>query len=143
MATTPKGPTTQSLGPGSLKIGKTGQELDLSCQVTECRVDWDVDEGDIVPVLCGGQLAEDDVYTAKISGTLYQDLSAKGVIDFTWRNKGTVVPCVFTPTSGAAKVAGDIKVRPVGIGGEGRKRNTSDFEWVFVGEPTFTPQAAS
>lgn len=136
-------PKAQTLGPGSLTIGKTGEQLDLSCQLSECRVTVDVDEGDIIPVLCGGELVEDDVYTTKITGTVIQDLSAKGVIDYTWRNKGKVVPCTFTPTTGAARVAGDVKIRPIDIGGEVRKRNTSDFEWVFVGDAQFTPMAAS
>lgn len=136
-------PKAQTLGPGSLTIGKTGEQLDLSCQLSECRVTVDVDEGDIIPVLCGGKLVEDDVYTTKITGTVIQDLSAKGVIDYTWRNKGKVVPCTFTPTTGAARVTGDVKIRPIDIGGEVRKRNTSDFEWVFVGDAQFTPMAAS
>lgn len=142
MTTPLRGPKAQKLGPGRLQIGETGALLDLSCQVTEVKITWDNDTDDDIPVLCGGIMPGDDTFTAKLEATIVQDLSADGVIDYTWKNKGNVVPMTFTPTEGAAKVEGDVKIIPVDIGGEVKKKNTSDIEWGFVGEPTFTPLAA-
>lgn len=139
MTTPVRAPRAQKLGPGTLQIGETGTELDLSCQVTEVTVTWDNDTDDDVPTLCGGVLAGDDTFTATLEATIVQDMIAGGVIDFTWRNKGKVVPLTFTPTEGEAKVVGDIKIIPVDLGGEVKKKNTSDVQWPFVGEPSFTP----
>lgn len=136
-----RGPRAQKLGPGTLQLGDVGEELDLSCQVTEVTVTWDNDTDDDVPVLCGGMMAGDDTFTATLEATIVQDMIAGGVIDYTWRNKGAVVPVTFTPTDGDARVTGDVKIIPVDLGGKVRKKNTSDVSWPFVGEPSFTPMA--
>lgn len=129
----------QKLGPGSLKLGETGTDLDLSCQMTEVRITWDTDEGDSVSVLCGDTIPGDDTYTATLEGTVMQDFSAGGVIDYSWSNKGAVVPVEFVPTTGNAEVRGRVKITPIDMGGEVNKKNDSDLSWVFVGEPEFTP----
>lgn len=130
---------SQKLGPGELLIGETGTELDLSAQMTAVTIVWENDEGDAVNVLSGESLPGDDNFSASLEGTVMQDMSAAGVIDWTWSNKGRVVPIVFRPTGDTAKVAGRVKVLPVDLGGEVNIKNTSDLTWTFVGEPTFTP----
>lgn len=134
---------SQVLGPGSLQIGETGTELDMSAQLTAVSIAWENDEGDALNVLSGETIPGDDNFTASLTATVVQDLTEDGVIDWTWSNKGKVVPVVFTPlTAGAAKVEGQVKVLPIDLGGDVKAKNTSDIEWSFVGEPTFTPLAA-
>lgn len=135
-----RGPRAQKLGPGELKIG--GDELDISCQMTSVKVTWDIDEDDPVPVLCGGSMPGDTTYTAKLEGEAYQDLTANGIVDYTWRNRGEIKTVEFTPSTGKAKITGSIVIQPLEIGGDVGKKNTSDIEFSFAGDPVFTPNEA-
>jgi hypothetical protein len=83
-------------------------------------------------------------YAYTLSGTLLQDLSTGGVVDYTWDNAGVEVPFEFTPDdTGADTVAGVCRLIPLTIGGEVTARPTSDFEWAIIGTPTFTPSVAA
>lgn len=132
---------SQKLGPGLLTIGELGSTLDLSAQLTAVSVTWENSEDEPLHVLSGEALPGDDNFTATLAGTVVQDLTEDGVIDWTWKNKGTVVPVTFTPSSGAAQVVGNVKVNPIDLGGDVNVRNTSDISWPFIGEPVYTPNA--
>ena len=131
--------TATKLGPGTLTIGDTGTLLDLSCQLSAAKVEWDKDKEDDTPVLCGESIAGGVDYTAKLTGTVLLDLSDGGMVDYTWEQKGTQQPFVFVPSEAAAKqVSGILTVDPLDVGGDEVKKNMSvDFEWDCVGEPTF------
>lgn len=130
---------SQSLGPGTLTVGETGTDIDLSAQVTQVTVTWENNEEEAVPVLSGEMIPGDDSFTATLEATLFQDMTEDGIIDWSWSNRGKIVPVEFQPTTGTAKVTGTIKVMPVALGGEMRRKNTSDVSWPFVDEPSFTP----
>lgn len=125
------------LGPGTLTIGATATTLDLSCQLSAAKVEWDKDKEDDTPVLCGESLAGGVTYTAKLTGTVLLDLSADGMVDYTWTNKGTEQPFVFVPNNTEARqVSGTLVVDPLDVGGDEAKKNMSvDFEWDIVGDP--------
>lgn len=134
------------VGPGTFTVGKVGTTLDMSCQLTEFRIEFEADAEDDVPTLCGGMLAGDRTYAATCAGTTVQDLERDGVIDFTWRNKGAQVPFSFIPDNASVdkKITGELIIDPLTIGGEVGKRGTSEFEWKCVGMPTLTlPDGAS
>lgn len=133
----------QKLGPGLLTIGEVGSTLDMSAQLTAVSVTWENEEEEPLNVLSGEVIAGDDTYIATLEGTVVQDLTEDGVIDWTWKNKGQVVPITFSPTSGEAQVTGRVKVGPINLGGDVNVKNTSDVSWVFVGEPLFEPQPGS
>lgn len=128
---------SQKLGPGELYLGETGSGIDISCQMTEARIQWDNDEDDAVPVLCGDTIPGDDTFTATLAGVLYQDMTVGGIIEWSWDNKGEIVPFRFVPATGA-EITGKVKVLPVDLGGEVKKKNTSDIEWPCLDEPVFT-----
>ena len=133
-----------ALGPGSLIFGATGQTLDISCQVTACKVTFDSDKEDDLPTLCGGTITGEKIYTAKLEASAAQDLETNGLIDWTWKNAGKQVPFTVIPTEGeAAAVKGTVTVDPVEYGGDVKKRNISDAEWDIVGLPTFTPDTTT
>jgi hypothetical protein len=127
------------LGPGVLTIGDVATGLDLSCQISAAKVEWDKDKEDDVQVLCGEAIAGGTTYTAKLTGTVLLDLSDQGMVDFTWTNKGAQYPFVFEPSTAEGKaVVGDLIVDPLDVGGDEVKKNMSvDFEWDIVGEPTW------
>lgn len=131
-------PSTYTLGPGTIQIGEVGDLVDFTAQLTGGTVAWDKEKEDDVPVLSGGTKAGDTTYTATISGNVFQDLAAvDGLVEWTWANKGTQVPIVFTPSTAAGKsVSGEVIVDPIDVGGDEMKTSPrSDFEWDFVGEP--------
>jgi hypothetical protein len=124
------------VGPGTLTIGETGAPVDFTAQVTKCVVKWSVEEDDSLPTLSGEELEGEDVFTASLQATLIQDLTEAGLIEYTWENKGAQVPFTFVPSSAAARaISGVVKVRPLDVGGEAKKRPTSDMDWPCVGEP--------
>lgn len=129
-----------TLGPGSLVLGAVGTELDLSCQLTNLKVAWEVDAEDPEPTLCGDVVGGARTYTATLSGTVFQDVETDGVIDYTWKHKGAEVPFKFVPDStGTAAITGTTVIDPIELGGDVRTRNKSDFEWSCIGEPVFNP----
>ena len=129
-------PKSYKLGPGSLIIGDTGTPMEISCQITACSIEFDVNADDDVPTLCGGTLAGDETETAKLTGTIIQDLSDDGVVEYSWDNSGTVLPFVFIPNTDVAKqITGDLKMRRLNVGGDVKTSPTSDFEWPIVGLP--------
>lgn len=134
--------STSTLGPGTLKLGPTATPTDVSCQVISAQVEVSMDKDDDEYVLCGEVVAGDATFTATLSGTVFQDLaSATGLVAYSWSNMGQTVAFEYVPnTADTAKVAGDVIVQPITVGGdEPKKRMRSDFEWQCVGVPTFTP----
>lgn len=133
------GPQTVKLGPGTLMIGATGTEIDLSCQMTGAVVSWAVDTGDDTTVLCGDTVPGDRTYTSTIAGTMYQDLAdAEGIVAFSWTNKGSEQPFTYMPNNAAeATVTGNLVVDPLDVGSteDYGTKMTSNFEWSIVGEP--------
>lgn len=141
---TPPNRQKLTLGPGTLTFDAPaggGVLLDISCQVSDVLISAEGDSEDPTPVLCGGSVAGARTYSWKLAVTAFQDILADGIIDWTWKNAGVETGFTFVPdtTSTAAKVVGRCVVDPVSLGGKVSQRNTSDFEWVLAGAPTFTP----
>src|SRR5262245_45805087 len=104
--------TTVKLGPGTVQIGAVASAVDFECQITAGHVDWSVDEGDDVTVLCGETVPGARTYSAVFAGTLLQDLGvADGIVAFSWAHKGETVPFVFVPSTAAGvQVTGNLIV---------------------------------
>lgn len=129
---------SNKLGPGTFTIG-TGTPTDYAAQVASFTVKWNLDQDDAVPVLSGDELEGDETWTATLSGNVIADLTDGGMVEWTWTNKGTVVPFTFVPsTTAGMAVSGQCKVRPLDIGGDAKKTMRSDFEWSCVGEPSLS-----
>lgn len=124
------------VGPGELTFG-TGIGLrDFTAQVTSAAIDWSENVEDDVPTLDGGQLEGDASYTATLSGTMVQDVSETGVVDWSWTNKGARLPFSYTPnTDEDAAFTGVCRIKPLKAGGDVRTRPTADFEFACIGEP--------
>lgn len=123
-------------GPGSLTIGDTpGKEFAIA--VTKVSLEPSVDTDDDLVVLSGAALPGEDTFTWSLNATLLQDFDVDGLADYLFDNRGTVVPFKFTPSSAHTRGwGGQIKLRPMSIGGDVKKRNTSDVEFPLVGQPT-------
>jgi hypothetical protein len=130
---------TYSVTDGVLEIG--AGPLDVSCQVKSLTIEptENVTTDEAVHVLCGETLPASDTadYTYKMKGSILQDLTTGGFVDYTWNHIGDEVPFTFCPnTTEARQVTGTVRVIPLTIGGESPKRATSDFEWAIIGTPT-------
>lgn len=127
------------LGPGTLTLGAA--PLDVSAQVTAVAIEPEesVETTDAIDVLSGEQLAEEELasYKFKLTATFLQDtLVAGGLVDFTWANAGATVPFEFVPNDTLTqKVTGSLRVVPLKIGGDVKKRNTSDWSATCIGTP--------
>lgn len=130
--------TTSVLGPGHLKIGATGSPREFATMLTKASLNTDTKTGDPIDVLSGDQFAGDDTYTFTLAGTLLQDYDMDSLELYCYENRGKEEPFVFVPSNaGAVQWSGIVKIRPVAsIGGDVKKKNTSDFEFTIVGDPT-------
>jgi hypothetical protein len=134
---------TTKLGPGSLTLGAGA--LAVASQLRSAKVvpAESVETTDDIKVLSGETLTGDETvdFTYTLSGTFLLDLDANGVVDWSWDNRGTSQPFVFTPnTADGAIVSGNLKPVPIAIGAdEIDARMEQDFTWRIVGTPTFTP----
>lgn len=133
----------QKLGPGELTLGEIGDELDISCQLTECSLNPDVDSEDDTPVLCGDIVPGNRTYTWALEMSVFQDWRADGVNAFSIEHRGKRVPFTFSPDDNGVEVKGEVMIDPMSLGGEVGARATADWELSVVGEPTFTWDDAS
>lgn len=140
MATTPDG--TGTLGPGELKIGETGTEIDVSCLVNNVSIEPDISEGDSKTMLCGTSKRSADTITWAISGNVDVDAGlAAGFFALTWQNIGAILPFTYTPSTAVGTVVtGNLKIAPLALGADnyGDFLN-SDFEF---GLDNFDPATA-
>ncbi len=127
----------RKLGPGTLTVGEVGDALDFSGRATAVTITWSVDTEDDIPTLDWSTIAGDRTYTATLEATVLQDdLLTGGLIHYSWTNKGAQVPFTFTPYETGVAITGELIVDPIDVGGDVKKKNTSDIKWACVGEPT-------
>jgi hypothetical protein len=135
-------PTTVKLGPGTLKVGATGTEIDVSCNLVGGRVKSNVDEGDSVTYLCGNTDPGALTFTHEFTGTLNTDVAAgaASLIALSWSAKGTEQAFVFVPnTADGSECSGTLLITPLDFGADAfGDRLNSEFTWPIVGDPVFT-----
>lgn len=127
-----------TLGPGHLKIGDTGSPREFGAQLTKAAINTDTKSDDPIPVLSGETVAGEDTYAYTLAGTINQDFDMDSLEMFCFENRGRELPFIFIPSNdGEVQWSGTVKIRPVGaIGGDVKKKNTSDFEFAILGDPT-------
>lgn len=126
-----------SMEEGSLILGDVGTTLDITAQVRDAAVDFDENAEDDRPTLSGEKLRGKVTHPATLSGTVLQDLSDDGVVEYTWTHRGQEVPFRFVPDVDSAKeVTGVCRIKPLKVGGEaGEDGPEAEFEWVCIGDP--------
>lgn len=126
------------MGPGSLTF-EAGAQV-ASAQVTKAAVEADesVKTTDAIPVLSGEELPKQEEASIawKLTGSVIQDISAAGLVAFTWDNAGAEVTFLFVPNTVAdRRVSGTVRIVPLALGGDVSVRNTSDLSWAIIGTP--------
>lgn len=128
-------------GPGTLTIGATGTEIDVSCLVNSMRITMSKDEGDSTTKLCGTVKPGKITYTYSLSGNLDVDSEdPDGLFALSQAAPGTEVPFTFTPnTEAETSAAGNLVIDPLDFGADEYGDDmTSDLEFTLVGAPTYT-----
>lgn len=140
MPTTTDG--TGTLGPGVLKIGETGTEIDVSCLVNNAAIEPDISTGDSKTMLCGTVKQAADTVTWALTGNVDVDAGkATGLFALSWAEGGSEQSFTFTPSNEVGTtVTGTLKIQPLTFGAdEYGSYLSSDFEWSLV---NFDPATA-
>lgn len=130
-------------GPGTLKIGATGSEIDASCSVNNLQITASPNRGDSKTMLCGTVKAGSVTYDYEMGGNLDLDLDqgADGLFALSQEYPGSTQHFVFIPnTVGGTSAEGDLILDPMAFGSTdsyGEIMN-SDVAWVLVGQPVYT-----
>lgn len=135
------------VGPGVLTFTiAPAAGVPFSAQVRSCKVtpSESVKTQEAVPMLSGDELAEEETASYKyvLAVSFQQDLSANGVIDWTWDHEGDQATFDYTPNSeDGASIDGVCRIVPIEVGGDADTRPASDVTFACIGKPTFTPGA--
>ena len=140
---TPVSDDVNKFGPGTLKIGETGTEIDVSCQVNNLVLTQAPNRGDSKVMLCGTTKAGSVTYDKTLEGNLDLDLDAgaDGLFYLSQQYPGSEQSFTFTPnTAGGDTAAGTLILDPMDFGsseGYGALMG-SDVSWI-VTDVTITP----
>jgi hypothetical protein len=140
MSVTPPEPDTFDLGPGELRIGATGSEIDVSCLINNAKIAMSKDAGDPTTKLCGTVKPGSVTYSFALSGNIDTDLADdSGFFALSQTAKGTEQAFEYIPSVSAGTVArGRLVIDPLDFGGdEMGSPMTSDFEFSLVGDPDY------
>ena len=129
------------LGPGVLKIGATGTEIDVSCNINNAVIAASKNQGDNVTKLCGTVVPGSVTYDYTLGGNIDTDIGeATGFFALTQSAPGSQQDYTYTPNTDAGTIAvGKCIIDPLDFGGDTTTETmTSDFEFALVGAPTYT-----
>jgi len=138
---------TRKLGPGTLTIGATGLEVDLSCLINSATITADKNEGDSTTKLCGTVKPGAITYNYHLDGNVDTDVAlSAGVFALSQTHAGeqfdfTYTPNdeVITPATAATTATGTLVVDPLDFGGDTMgEYMASDFSFTIVGQPVYT-----
>lgn len=139
---TPILPTdTGQLGPGVLKIGETGTELDVSCYVNNAAIENSKDKADDTTKLCGAVRAGATTYTFQLTGNIDVDAgNDSGLFALSWNEAGSEQDFVFTPSTELGTTAtGRLVIDPLRFGADEYGADlTSDLAWDIIGTPVLS-----
>lgn len=133
--------TPLKTGPGRLAVGSaaSGSTLaEVSTRVTSVRLVPDVTEEDDIPVLSGDTVAGDSETSFKLAVALFSDFgqTETSFVERCFEERGSVVDFEFIPNSSNGRgISGQIKLRPIEIGGEVGQHARPEVEFSVIGEP--------
>lgn len=133
-------PKAHATGPGTLTFGDEADRVDFSAQVSKVVISPDDDADDAIDVLNGDQVPGEIRFSAQLEADFLQDFDKNGCIAWSWENAGEVKTFEFIPAlAHDARFTGQVVVKPMEVGGDVRKKNSSSIKWDTLGlpKPTF------
>lgn len=135
--------TSYKFGNGRLLLGNG--PLNVTGQVRACAVEpsESVSTIEAIPLLDNTEIAKEEQaeYSFVLTATLLQDLSAAGVIEWSYDHAGQAQDFVFIPDLPTDRgFQGTCYPVPIKVGGEvtkPRNRPQSDISWRIQGTPLF------
>lgn len=132
-------PIAQSLGPGTLKFGAVGSEIEFSSRVLKAEYSPELKKENAVEMLDGSIHQPEGTWEGKISGEFYQEYGSQSLISWCMKHAGELVPFEFRPRNDSPMVfKGKCVISPVKVGGDPKKENTTSFDFECVGKPEMT-----
>lgn len=132
--------TPARLGPGTLTftIASKATQFAAKCQSVELNGELPDDGG--TALLNHDEYFEDAAKFGTIGGTIIQEYTMTALEVWCYQNAGKEAEYIFIPANtGGYKATGTCKIKPVKLGGNPKKVNTTDFSFDLVGGlPTFT-----
>lgn len=125
------------VGEGVLTVGSAVAAQTMTAQMESVHIEWKEDAKDPRKTLSGESLPGAVTYTATLTGTVIQDLSDGGLVEWTWEHMGSTQPFTFSPASATGReITGDLRVGPLDVGGDvDEDAPTSDLSWACIGQP--------
>lgn len=118
------------LGPGQLAFGAPGDAQEFGTRVKSAKLTPEVEEGDELTVLSGDTVTDESDVKWTLEGDLYDDYSAESLAIWCLENNGERLTFTFKPrTDQVLTASGNAIIRPIGIGGEVKERNTNSFKF--------------
>lgn len=130
---------SKSLGPGKITFGATGTLYQFAAHATAAYLEPSYSDGEVVDFLDGSSDREADEESWVFGGTVRQGLEDASIEDWCLKNAGKVEPFVFEPINDGKKYTGTARIRAIKIGGDVKKKNTSDFAFPVIGAPELAP----
>ncbi len=130
---------TGQLGPGSLKIGTAGSEIDVSCYVNNAGIEVAKNAGDQTTKLCGATRPGVTTYDYTLTGNVDVDLANdSGLLALSWDSPGSVQDFEFIPnTELGVTFSGQLVLDPLNVKADEYGGDlTSDFSFSIVGTPS-------
>ena len=130
-----------TFGPGTLNIGATGSEIEVSCLINSARITMTKDQGDSQTKLCGTVKPGSTSYTYQFTGNIDIDpeTGSAGLFALSQDAAGTEQDFVFIPNSDdGTSATGKFIIDPLDFGADafGDIMN-SDFTWSCIDKPTY------
>lgn len=131
-----------TFGPGTLKIGATGSEIEASCLINSARITMTKDQGDSVTKLCGTVKPGSTSYTYQFTGNIDIDTEAgaESLFALSQEAAGTEQDFTFVPnTADGTSAAGKFIIDPLDFGADAfGDQMDSDFTWSCTAKPAYT-----
>jgi hypothetical protein len=132
------------LGPGLLTFGEAADAKEFGVAVSEATLAPEFDSDDPISLLSGDEVPGDETETWTLTFTKYQDYTAESLDLWLYDNSGEELPFTFVPDkAGKLQAKGRVVIRAGSLGGEVKKRNTSELELPVVGRPVITADYAA
>ena len=132
-------PIAQSLGPGTLKFGSVGSEMEFSSRVLKTEYSPELKKESAVEMLDGSVHQPEGTWEGKISGEFYQEYGSQSLISWCMKHAGELLPFEFRPRNDSPMIfKGKCVIAPVKVGGDPKKENTTSFDFECVGKPELT-----
>lgn len=135
--------TFPKLGPGTLSFGKSGTLKDFSARIKSAEIAPEIKDGGGIMLLSGDETNESDATFGTLTADFFQDFDLDGFVSWTWKHAGQILDFTFIPLStGGIKVTGKVRVKPVKLGGDVGKANTTSLSFPLVeAMPTIAARA--